>query len=189
MSKTRRNTIFIALGLVAFVGLWTWLLLTYGADGIVSYLGAENGYLVMFLVALFGGMSSFSGVTYVATILTLAGGGLNPLSLALAAGAGTTIGDTIYYYIGRYGVREVAESYFSNLVSRATAWLSQKPSWAVFLGSYLYTGFTPLPNDVLTITLGLTHQPLRVVLPALALGNATLTYLIATFGGSLPFLN
>lgn len=188
MSKIRRNTIFIALALLAFVALWTWLLLTYGADAIVEYIGAENGYLVMFLVALFGGMSSFSGVTYVATIITLAGGGLNPLFLALAAGAGTTIGDTVYYLIGRYGVREVAESYFAHQVGRLTMWLSTKPRWMVFLGSYLYTGFTPLPNDVLTITLGLTHQPLKVVLPALALGNATLTYLVATFGGSLPFL-
>jgi len=54
--------------------------------------------------------------------------------LALALGLAISIGDIIYYFIGRY-----------------------------------------------------TKQPFLVVIPALTLGNATLTFLITTFGNTLPF--
>lgn len=187
MRTTSFRNLLIAAILIGSIVLWSWVLVTYGAEAVVAYIGAENGYLVMFLVALFGGMSSFSGVTYVATIITLASGGLAPHFLALAAGIGISIGDTIYYYIGRFGLREIASSRFNDKITRLTVWLSQKPRWLLFVFVYLYTGLSPLPNDILTIALGLTQQPLRVVLPALILGSTTLTYLIALFGERFPF--
>jgi membrane protein YqaA with SNARE-associated domain len=188
MAYVFNRTTLIALGLVLIIIGWTWLLITVGSEAVVAYIGAENGYLVMFLMALFGGVSSVTGVAYVATIITLASAGLNPALLALASGLGISIGDTIYYLIGRFGLRELALSRFEEHVRSFTAWLFAKPAWLRALGIYLYTGFTPLPNDILTILLGVARQPYAVVLPALILGNATLTYLIATFGSSLSFL-
>lgn len=162
-------------------------MVSVGPDAIVAYIGAENGYYIMFLLALFGGVSSFTGVTYVASIITLASAGLNPLGLALASGLAITIGDTIYYLIGRHGLRELTVSRFSAKIEAITEKIAKKPRWMLALGVYIYTAFTPFPNDVLTILLGTTKQPFMVVIPALTLGNATLTYLIATFGNNLPF--
>ena len=182
-----RNTL-IALGLVLIIIGWSWLLLTFGSEALVELIGVRNGYLVMFFMALFGGVSSITGVTYVATIFTLASAGLNPALLGLASGLGISIGDTIYYLIGRFGLRELAMSRFEEKVRGFTAWLTKKPAWLRAVGIYIYTGFTPLPNDILTILLGVSRQSYLVVLPPLILGNATLTFLIATFGSTLSFL-
>jgi membrane protein YqaA with SNARE-associated domain len=186
MSKSHSPAVFAAFALVFSIVLWSWLLLTYGADAIVDWIGAENGYWIMFLVALFGGVSSIAGVTYVATIITLASAGLNPLALAIASGAGISIGDTIYYYIGRYGLRTLTHGVIHDRVQQLTEWLRNKSKKLLFLVIYVYTAFTPLPNDVLTITLGLTQQPWRVVIVGLVLGNITLTFIIAQFGQYLP---
>jgi membrane protein YqaA with SNARE-associated domain len=181
-TKTDRR-LFIGLVLILSIVVWTWLLIAIGPDAIVEYIGVRNGYIVMFLVALFGGISSFSGFTYIATIITLAAGGLDPVGLALASALGISIGDTAYYCIGRYGLRSLAHnSRFSERIVRISNWLRSHPSWLLFLFVYVYAGFTPLPNDLLAIALGITFQRFTVVLPALVLGNATLTYFIASVG-------
>ena len=184
MKKTRHN-ILIACILIISILIWIWLLQTYGAETIVDYIGAENGYLVIFLVALFGGVSSFTGVTYVATIITLASAGLNPLGVALASGVGVSFGDTAYYYIGKYGLRELASTHFESHLEKFTHWLQTKPKAILFFGVYVYTSFSPFPNDVLAIALGLSRQSLKVTLPALVLGNITFTLLLATLGRNL----
>jgi len=152
----------------------------------VAWIGVENGYLVMFFIAFFGGLSTFTSVTYFATVITLAAAGLNPVGLAFASSAGVTIGDAIFYYIGYYGLREVATGRVGRFVVFVTRWLEKKPRAGIFMFIYSYAAFTPLPNDVLAILLGAMRQPIWLVLPALVLGNATLTYLTANLGGFLP---
>ncbi len=182
-----KRTVFVALLLTLKVAGWTWLLYTVGAERLVAYIGAENGYLVMFLVALFGGLSTFTSVTYFATVFTLASAGLEPIGLALASSAGVSIGDAIFYYIGLWGLREVAPGHISRLLSRGTKWLTQRSRVMVFAFVYSYAAFTPLPNDVLAIILGATRQPFFLIMSALILGNFTLIVLLATFGTLLPW--
>jgi len=183
----RLRALFIAALLVGKVVLWTWLLTTIGAERMVAYIGVENGYFVMFMIAFFGGLSTFTSVTYFATVITLASAGLNPVGLAFASSAGVTIGDAIFYYIGYFGLREVAAGRVGRFVARTTAWLERKPKIGIASFVYCYAAFTPLPNDILAMILGAMRQPLWLILPALVLGNATLTYLTASLGGFLPF--
>lgn len=185
--QPRKRTLFIAFLLVVKVAAWTWLLSTVGAERLVEYIGVENGYLVMFIVAFFGGLSTFTSVTYFATLLTLASAGLNPLFLALASSLGVSIGDVIFYYIGSLGLREVAAGRLQQWIVRVSSWLEHKPRLFIFAVVYAYAAFTPLPNDVLAMMLGAARQPLRLILPALILGNFTLVLLLATFGSWLPF--
>lgn len=182
----RRRTLLIAGFLVLKVALWSWLLSTIGAERIVEFIGAKNGYVVMFLIAFFGGLSTFTSVTYVATVITLASGGLNPVGLAIASSAGVSIGDAIFYYIGYFGLRHVVAGWIGRFIHKASLWLKTKPRALVFAAIYGYAGFTPLPNDVLAAALGALRQPLWLVLPALVLGNFTLTLLLARFGSLLP---
>jgi len=188
MSKLFHRNAIIAYVLILSILVWSWVLLTVGADAIVAWIGAENGYWVMFLVALLGGVSSIGGVTYIATILTLASAGLSPLGLALASGLAISVGDSVYYFIGRYGLRSLAHGRLQTKIQAVSDWLHARSRALLFAVVYAYTAFTPLPNDVLTITLGLTRQPWLTCIIALILGNITLTYLIAAFGSQLTFL-
>lgn len=172
---------FIAALLIIFIGACSGTVFYYGADTIVNLIGVRNGYLIMFLVALFGGVSSLTGVSYAATLLTLAAGGLDPLCLALASGLGISIVDSLYYYIGKHGIRNfLVDTKTEKYVERLTQWIERQSQWVTYVGTYIYTGFTPLPNDVLTIALGITNRKYVPCVIALTLGNMTLTYLIAT---------
>jgi|GEM_PF-308295 len=93
-----------AFGLfVAILLAWTVLLWTVGPEQMVSYIGVQNGYLIGFFLATFGGMSTLSSASYFATIITLAAGGLNPYLLAVVAGFGLLIGDSLFFYLGKSG--------------------------------------------------------------------------------------
>lgn len=195
-STTKQTYIFI--GLVLFMVGWAIFLIVYGAETLVNHLGAENGYLVMFLVALFGGVSSIGGVSYVATLITLASGGLDPFYLAIASGLGVSIGDTAYFYLGKNGLRNlVIESEqqkgmltrkITEWVKRMTDWFDTKPEYMTYIGVYMIVAFTPTPNDLLTIALGVTNRKYVSTIVALVLANMTHTYLIAQFGAAIPFL-
>lgn len=173
----------LILGVLSLsVVCWGILLYFVPPTEIVETIGVENGYAIMFLVALFGGMSSFSAVSYVATVLTLVAGGLNPILLALASGLGISLSDTLFFWIGRHSHLLITSPKLVVRIERAGDWLAKRNKFVVGLFIYVYTGFTPLPTDLVTMALGLTRQPYLLVVTAVTLGNFTFTYLLATLG-------
>ncbi len=187
MAQNGKRKLTLAVFILSLIA-WSALIYYLGSERIVELIGVENGYVFMFLMALFGGMSSFTGIAYPATIITLASGGLNPLYLALASAAGVTIGDTVYFVLAHrfsylLNERGTARKY----IDKIGHWLHDKPKPMIAGAIYTYSAFTPLPNDILTIALGLARQPYLLVITSLALGNFTLTYLIAKFGQIFPF--
>ena len=168
-----RTASLLTLGVIAvFVVVWVSLLALVGPSKLVSIIGVQNGYLLAFLIAAFGGFSSLTAVSLVATIVTLSAGGLNPLLLGLFAGTGMTIGDLIYFYLGNAGRNALhPESRLRALVEKSSAWLSDKPKWMLPLVTFIYAGFLPLPNDVLTVSLALAGGKMRVIVVPLFLGN------------------
>lgn len=187
MSKRAKHYLLFGLVLVGIL-TWTGLMLAIGPRTIVDAIGVQNGYLLMLLVSLFGGVSSIGGAIYVTTIITLASAGLNPLYLALASGVGVSVGDSVYYYLGYRGSHILPpESSLTRRIHRFSDWLTNQAQWLRAAGIYSYTAFTPLPNDVLTILMGIARQPYLLVIPAFVLGNITHTFLLATIGQNLPF--
>jgi len=180
---------FLIFAVLSFsVAAWILLLHYLDPTELVASIGVSNGYLVMFLVALFGGVSSFTGVSFIATTLTLSAGGLDPILLALASGVGVSMSDSLFFFIGRHAHHVIESPRLQHLIERSAIWLNDRSKLVVGLCIYLYTAFTPLPTDLLTVVLGITHQPYRYVIVALTLGNITFTYLIATLGsGFLAF--
>ena len=168
-------TFFLVL---SFILAWSALLIFVGPREIVEFIGVENGYLVAFLVAAFGGLSSVSSASFYATLVTLAAGGLDPLLLGLIAGTGITIGDCLFFYLGHTGGHLITGRlrHFFEYLSR---WLQKGPKWFVPVIVFVYAGFTPLPNDILTISLAMAkiHWQ-RIILPLWA-GNIILVILIA----------
>jgi membrane protein YqaA with SNARE-associated domain len=183
-TNKRLTVLILILSLVA----WGGLIYYFGSERIVEIIGVENGYILMFLIALFGGVSSLTGIAYPATILTLASGGLNPLYLALASAAGVTVGDTVYYVLAhRFSYLLSERGTVRKYIDKIRHWLKDKPKPVIAGAIYTYAAFTPLPNDILTIALGLARQPYLLVIPSLVIGNFTHTYLIAKFGQIFPF--
>ena len=180
--STYQHGILVFCVLSFSVAAWIVLLHYVSPSDLVETIGIRNGYLVMFLVALFGGVSSFTAVSFVATALTLSAGGLNPIFLALASGVGTTLSDSLFFWIGRHAHHVIESQRLSAVIDKIAIWLNDRSRVVVGLFIYIYTGFTPLPTDLLTIVLGLTRQPYVFVIIALTLGNITFTYLLATFG-------
>ncbi len=186
--STYQHGILVFCVLSFSVAAWVILLHYISPTELVNIIGVHNGYLVMFLIALFGGVSSFTAVSFVATALTLSAGGLNPIILALASGVGTTLSDSLFFLIGKHAHTVIESPKLSRLIDKTAIWLNDRSRLVVGLFIYLYTGFTPLPTDVLTILLGVTRQPyISIIIPPV-LGNITFTFLIVTAGGAfLPF--
>lgn len=163
---------------------WIWLSQSVSPAEIVDVIGVKNGYLVMFLIAFFGGVSSFTGVSYIATVLTLSAGGLNPLFLALVSAAGISISDSAFYFIGIHSHHIIDSNRLKSLIDKSSIWLNKQSRVITGLIIYVYTGFTPLPTDLLTIMLGLTRQPYLYVITVLTLGNFTFSFLLASLGNN-----
>lgn len=177
LSRVKRKHVLIVLGLIGFIGVFSWILFHFGPGAIVETIGVKNSYGVMFLMSVFGGVSTFTSVSYLATLSTLAIGGLNPLLLGFVAGTGLLISDSFFFYLGKEG-RYIATGKPKEWAEKFETWLRKKPQWMVPVVTYVYTGLTPLPNDVLTIALAFAEVKYkRIVLP-LWLGNMTLTALV-----------
>lgn len=176
MKHVKRLLAFLLI-LLFLVG-WGIFLFFVGPVTIVNWIGVEQGYLVAFLVAAFGGVSALTATSYFTTIITLALGGLNPLLLGLLGGLGVTIGDTIFFFLGING-RFLLLEFWEKRVEAFSAWLKRRPGWFVPLLIYLYAGFSPFPNEFMTISAGLAGVRYRRILPPLLLGNITITILLA----------
>ena len=69
----------------------------------------------MFVLALLGGLTTFSGIPYHIVLVMLASGGLNPLFLGVAAAAGVMAGDATSYFVGYSGRNVVPLAMQKNL--------------------------------------------------------------------------
>ena len=172
-----RNYIVFAL-VTLFIISWSILLYQVGPQQIVDLLGVNNSYLLMFAMTLFGGLSTFTAPTFYAVLITLALGGLNPFLLGIVAGLGMTISDSAFFYFGMKG-RDVLSGRWEERVGRLKEWFDAKPSWAAPILVFLYTGFSPFPNDPLMIGTALASVSYRRIVPFLFLGNSTFATIIA----------
>lgn len=168
----------IVLGMIFFLVIFSFVLFYFGPNTIVESIGVENSYGVMFLMSVFGGVSTFTSVSYLATLATFAAGGLNPLLLGFVAGTGLLISDSFFFYLGKEG-RQILSGKPREWADKFEVWLRSKPDWMVPIVTFVYTGLTPLPNDVLTVGLAFAEIKYRRIVLALWLGNMTLTTLVA----------
>lgn len=180
--RRRRVQAAVALAvLLAFLVAWSALIRSVGADGVVERIGVRNGYILVFLIASAGGLSAVTSVALYTTLFTLAAGGLNPLLLGLFAGVGLTIGDSLFYLIGREG-RRASGGRLEAWLIRMSGWFGRRPRWALRLAIFAYAGFTPFPNDIMMVTLAAANVRYRLIVPSLAVGNLVFATLVAMFG-------
>lgn len=146
-------------------------------EKIIAFLGVRNSYFILFFVAMIAGSSSFTSSSYYATIIGFAVNGLNPFMIALVAGVGLTLGDTIFYFLGMWGRNNISGR-VKHWTEKYGTWLSKKPKWIIKSIVYFYTGFTPLPGDFLMVALSFARFPFKSFIVPSLLGNITLVVFI-----------
>ncbi|MFH1667496.1 MAG: hypothetical protein ABH884_00525 [Candidatus Komeilibacteria bacterium] len=171
--KKRRLIIFFVV--LLFIIGWSILVYQIGPEQLVERIGVHNGYLLAFLVTLFGGSSTFTSLAYVTTISTLAFGGLSPFILALVGGIGLFLGDSVYVFLGYHGSQALADSKYVNYLAN---WMNKLPHWSVGIVTYLYFS-SLLPNDVILILFGLGKYSYKKLMVPLLLGDITFIFIVA----------
>ena len=138
-------------------------------DDILNVVGVENAYLLMFVLALLGGLSTFSGVPYHLILVGLASGGLDPWLLGLIAAGGVMTGDSTSYLLGKRG-SELLSARMMTVLTKLKVVEERVPRLMPVV-YFLYGACVPLSNDILVIPAGLIGYPFwRIMLP-LGLGN------------------
>ncbi len=140
-----------------------------GPEALVDYIGVQNAYGLMFLVAAIGGLSTFNSVPYLAVLFVLANTGVNPLLLGLVSALGVMFGDSFSYLLGRGGSAVIPESFefvFKNIKQFALEYPKLYP-----LFCFGYGALCPLSNDFVTIASGIANISYKKVMIPLALGN------------------
>tara|TARA_Y100000310_G_scaffold37840_1_gene35469 strand:- start:189 stop:755 length:567 start_codon:yes stop_codon:yes gene_type:complete len=159
-----------------FVLFWVVLLSFYTPFEIVSKVGINNSYVMLFLVSILDSILTMTYVFSYPFAATLVGGGLNFILLGLLMGFGTTIGDILFFYIGHTG-RSILPNKIETFLEKIFGWLARKPQWVLDLGVFIYVGLSPFPNNILTAVGGLTSYPLKKLLWPLIVGNIFLSLL------------
>ncbi|MEK7461571.1 MAG: hypothetical protein AAB586_00670 [Patescibacteria group bacterium] len=167
--------------LVAFLLVFILISLYITPKEIVDYIGVQNTYAVSFLLAVFGGLSTVTGISFFASIVTFSSGGANPFLLGLFGGLGIFISDTIFFFIARYSV-QVFQKNIKPVSLRFVSRMQKVSLGLVLFGVYIYIGFTPFPNDILMIALVLMGVSFKRLAPVLLVGSITVVMLVAYLG-------
>lgn len=175
--QRRLSVLILILLLVA----WTVFIVLVPPAEIVERLGLENGYAVVFLLAVFSGLSTFIPLPYYLVVATFGAGGLNPVLLGLAAGSGVILGDSASYLIG-YHSRAILPTRLQRIFEKVSSWSAGGRPWLVPATLFLYGAAVPFPNDLIVIPLGLVRYSYwRLIIP-LGLGNIVSNIGVAFLG-------
>lgn len=154
-------------------------------ETLVSYVGVENAYIFMFLIAFLGGVTMFSAVPYPAILVAFGLGGLNPFLLGLAATLGLFLGDSTSFFVGKKS-GELITGKAKKALDKILELYDKFPKLMPFF-FFIYGAVVPLPNDVVTVSAGLKEYPYKKTMMPLALGNlvfcVSLAYAADFFSG------
>ena len=151
-SKNRKKVsgkrILMFLGLFVFLAGISALFVYIDPAEIIDVIGIQNGYLITAFLALLGGFSSVTSVSFYASIVTFTVGGLHPFWLTLVSIPGLLLGDTVYYFFGHL-MNEVAAPRIMKFIDKLTAFI-YRPKIHRFspIFIFIYVGLTPLPPEV-----------------------------------------
>jgi membrane protein DedA with SNARE-associated domain len=134
-------------------------------------------YFGVFLLALVGATSIFIPIPYTIVIFWLgADSNWNPFLLTIAGGFGAAVGELSGYILGYYGRRIISEERLRKMSYLIKAFGGYLPI-AIF-----FFAFTPLPDDLLFIPLGiLRYKFFRVFIPSL-IGKLTMCFTLIQLG-------
>jgi membrane protein YqaA with SNARE-associated domain len=144
---------------------------------IIGFVGAENAYVLIFILALIGGLTTFSGVPYHIILIGLAAGGLDPYLLGFVTAIGVMLGDSTSYYIGYQG-RALISPPLLERIERWTSIKAKHPHLFPFI-FFCYGALLPLSNDIITIPMGILRYSFWKTMIPLGFGNLIFNTVLA----------
>lgn len=138
-------------------------------ERLITLIGVQNAYALIFILAFLGGMTTFTGIPYHLVLITLATGGLNPLLLGLSTAIGVMLGDSTSYYVGYQGSVIIPKT-LQRILQRIRNFALKYPK-ILPLFFFLYGSISPFSNDFIVISMGLSQYPYWRVMVPLGLGN------------------
>lgn len=168
------------LGVIGLFAMANSLLFFIGPEKLVAKIGVENTYILVFVIAAIGGMSSFTGAAYVNAIVAFTAGGANPWLIGIYGGVGVFISDSVFYILAEYGRRVVPHNWKPTL-NKLSKRMRILPHRTVLLLTYVYH-ILPLPSDLMMLALVLGGYSYRFIAPVILLAALTHSILIAHFG-------
>ncbi len=149
-------------------------------DTIVAYIGVDRAPLLMFLLGMIGGLSTFTGIPYHLVLMGLAAGGATPWLLGIATASGVMVGDSTTYLLSREAKQLVS--------GKVTIWLGMV---ARTLAAHprlitpvlmLYGTISPFSNDFIVASLTLMGYSYRRIIIPLTIGNTFYNIALAYLG-------
>lgn len=175
------HTLYITIAVLVAASVF---LYNYPPGTIVDYIGIENSYITVFLIAVIGGLSSITSGVYYAAVATFASGGANPWLLGLTGGIGIAIGDSIIFGLFAFGLRSISQTWQSRIETVST-YIDHQPRWLVYVVLFLILGVSPLPNDIVMLALVLLQFKYLKIAPVLVAAGISITIITAFLGESL----
>jgi hypothetical protein len=179
MSRLTKEKLGAVAILVVTIGL-SLLLVSIPTEKLIAYVGTDNVYLFMYLIAFIGSITTFASVPYPLILIGLAAGGIDPLFIGLTSALGVITADTFTFYAARKGRALLGERLQNSMVTIAS--YVEKYPRLLTPGLVLYGTLSPLSNDFAVISLSLMRFTYyRVVVP-LAFGNVAYNVGMAYLG-------
>lgn len=167
------------VGLIVLVGILVaiiWASFVYSPEAIIEYFGPRWVYVGLFVVGLFGALSTFTSTPFYAALVVAIVGGLDPTIVALVVAPAVAIGDMILLKLLSSGVDALTKK--AKRLARLQTWLERQPDTIIQAIVYLFFAFIPISADIFLTLVALTGIRPRKVFIYILLGNFTFFMLL-----------
>jgi len=165
----------VVLTVVFSVGL-----VSIPTDTLIGYLGTENGYLFMYLIAFVGSITTFASIPYPLFLISLAAGGFSPLLIGLTSALGVITADSVTFLVAQKS-RVLLSDGLQASITKIGSHIERYPH-LLTPGLVAYGTLSPLSNDFAVMTLSLMKYHYLQVIPPLAIGNIIYNIAVAYLG-------
>lgn len=158
---------------------WSVTLFFIDVGAFIEAIGIQNMYVSLFLIAAVSGTSFLTSASFYAVFFAYVTTGLvNPIVMGIVGGLGMSIGDSLFFIVAYKSVN-IMQIENNKFYMKIYDFVAKLPNWGVYVFTFLYAAFVPIPNDILMITLGILKFKYNRIIPIIIAGNITLLTLIA----------
>ena len=163
---------------VFIIAGWAILFYFISPKTLVGDIGIQNSYIVVFVLGIICGFSSATSSTFYVAVAALSHGGAHPLVLGLSGGLGLCISDFAFYFVVSRGTQTI-ETEWKSVSDFIKKWMKKAPTIAVYPFVFVYSAFSPLPNDIILVVLAVAKTPFKNIAPFLFAGDIVSTIILA----------
>jgi uncharacterized membrane protein YdjX (TVP38/TMEM64 family) len=149
-------------------------------DTLVGVIGIDRAPLLMLVLGIIGGLTTFTGIPYHLILMGLAAGGATPWLVGLTTALGVMIGDSVTHIVSR-SVQHTVPATVTHFLENIKASMMHHPR-LVTTGLILYGCISPFSNDFVVASLTLMGYRYRSILIPLTLGNIVYNITLAYLG-------